>query len=783
MNPRNRKPSNTIRFKANMLLAAIVLAPQLQAAENTDNPKQNELSLEEVVVTAQKQSQNVQDTPVSVNAISGDTFAEMAGFSLDEVDKLTAGVDISGDSFNIDFKIRGTGTNLDAGTSPRVTVYKDGAFVNQQRALFLSQYDLERFELLRGPQGTLYGKASPAGALVIHTKDPSMNSYDGYIKQSVFSRDGFNSQFGASIPLVTDKLALRVAGTFDKNSNSDITNKPSGDEQINRTTGGRLTAKWYASDDLDARVSYNYTNSKSDYYQVSDQGGQDPKKRLATADYESPTLEIRDEHVVAEMNYALGDTMTITGVTMYQELTTERRFDSDATTDQPTLLDPRIISTTQDVDSDIGKVWNSELRFHNTVGDHWDWISGLYYSRSIAVTDVTAETAFSRPLAPVGALSFPGGVFSANDTLTLRAKNQSEDFGVFHHSGIEINERDKVTVGLRYSDVSTNARNQFAGVTTIDVPAPFQPFFGTTPRSGEAIPLAFEKREYSEFTGTLKFQRTFNDDNMAYISWDRGWRNASATVDTEGFVPPEYILHDDESSNNFELGFKGDFWDRRARYNVAMYQQNYQNFQVQADGILVDSNGNGALDPADRKFNAIVNADKVLIRGAEVEMTALVMSSWTAFVSLSYNDTKFDKYDNAPCNSGDPLSPGQSFNTCDFTGQRISDTPNWSAVMSSDYSIGFDNFGAELYFRILAKYEGAREYRSTGLKVNGDTVVDIFTGFRDYQGRWDVNLWVKNLGDKAAVRGVDVNTVGKTTYEVNNPLTVGLSGTYNWGVE
>ena len=103
--------------------------------------------------------------------------------------------------------------------------------------------------------------------------------------------------------------------------------------------------------------------------------------------------------------------------------------------------------------------------------------------------------------------------------------------------------------------------------------------------------------------------------------------------------------------------------------------------------------------------------------------------------------------------------------------------------MSSDYSIGFDNFGAELYFRILAKYEGAREYRSTGLKVNGDTVVDIFTGFRDYQGRWDVNLWVKNVGDKAAVRGVDVNTVGKTTYEVNNPLTVGLSGTYNWGVE
>jgi iron complex outermembrane receptor protein len=270
---------------------------------------------------------------------------------------------------------------------------------------------------------------------------------------------------------------------------------------------------------------------------------------------------------------------------------------------------------------------------------------------------------------------------------------------------------------------------------------------------------------------------------MAYISWDRGWRAASATVDTEGFVPSELILHDDESSNNFELGFKGDFWNRRARYSTSMYYQNYQNFQVQADGIQGDSNGNGSLDPADRKFNAIVNADKVLVRGAELEITALIQPAWTAFVSLSYNDTKFDKFDDAPCNSGIPLAAGTSYNTCDFTGKRISDAPNWSTVVSSDYSIGFDDFGAELYFRILAKYDGDREFQSTGLKVSGDTTVDIFTGFRDFDGRWDVSLWVKNVTDKAAIRSVDVNTVGKTTYLINDPLTVGVSGTYNWGID
>ncbi len=734
-----------------LFLASLILSPTFASAAE-------ELVLEEVLVTAQKQEQTVQDTPVALNAISGETFNDMASFDLSEVDRLTAGVDISGDSFNIDFKVRGVGTNLDAGTPARVNLFKDGAFVNQQRAIFLSQFDLERFELLRGPQGTLYGKSSPAGQLIIHTRDPSLTKQDGYVRISAFSRDGSNTQFGVSQPLIKDKLGLRIAGVFDKNSNSDIHNETRNEDQINRTSAGRITLKWLTNDKLDMRLSYNYTENAGDFFTVTDQqiGTYDDADDRKAYGNEKGYISIRDKHAIGEVNYALNDDITLTGVTMYQELYTERFFDSDRT------ATPQL---TQFVRSNIGKVLNSELRIHNTTNENWKWITGLYYQHSRASTPVNAFTNIG-----VGTNDF-----------NIEALNKTEEFGLFHHSGIQLNDRDRLTIGIRYNDSRLNARSPF-NFTSTGALAP--PASG----SGEGIALENEKRRYQEFTGTIKFQRDFNDDTTAYFSFDRGWRPGSSTVDAAGTIPSSLVLHDDEPSTNFELGLKGRYWNDRADYQLALYRQIYQNFQVQADGIRVDVNDDGAYadgvfgTPA--RFNAVVNADKVLVDGIEFESNVLLSDNWVGFYSLSYVDVAFEKFDDAPCNVGAAAAgDGDTFNTCDFSGQRATEAPNFSGVVSTEYSQAISDKGMDWYVRLLAKHESARYFRSVSESFDDSTVVDVFAGVRSHAGDWDLMLWAKNATDETVIESIDFSPTGTSGLVVNNPFTAGITATWRFGLE
>ena len=126
---------------------------------------QDSLVLEEIIVTAQKRVESLAETPMTVNVVTGEQIAESASFSFHDLSNLTAGLTIFGSGFDADIGTRGLGTDLNGPVTPRVTVYLDGAYISQQRALFSGIYDMAQVELLRGPQGTLYGQASPAGAL------------------------------------------------------------------------------------------------------------------------------------------------------------------------------------------------------------------------------------------------------------------------------------------------------------------------------------------------------------------------------------------------------------------------------------------------------------------------------------------------------------------------------------------------------------------------------------------------------------------------------------------
>ena len=172
--------------------------------------------LEKIIVTAQKRSESIQDVPSSVNVIDGDALKDFNVFSFTDLDALTAGLNITsfnGRSGRID--LRGIDYNPNSAAEATVTTYWNQAIVDSN-AVFQQMFDIQRVEVLRGPQGSLAGRTSPAGAISIHTARPNLEEIEGEIRATVADNDGVNTQIAGSFPLIPGELAVRIAGVYDE---------------------------------------------------------------------------------------------------------------------------------------------------------------------------------------------------------------------------------------------------------------------------------------------------------------------------------------------------------------------------------------------------------------------------------------------------------------------------------------------------------------------------------------------------------------------------------------
>ena len=147
---------------------------------------------------------------------------------------------------------------------------------------------------------------------------------------------------------------------------------------------------------------------------------------------------------------------------------------------------------------------------------------------------------------------------------------------------------------------------------------------------------------------------------------------------------------------------------------------------------------------------------------------------------MSYNDTTFSDFEDAPCNRGGSVPPN-SYNTCDFTDKRVGDAPNVSAITSGEYSGRIEDWNGEWYLRGLVKYESDRRAVSNGERLDAYTNIDLFTGFRTEDGKYDLSLWVKNVTDEDVIEGIEINVVGTEVVTMNNPRMAGITATWRFG--
>ncbi|MGB1139388.1 MAG: TonB-dependent receptor plug domain-containing protein [Halioglobus sp.] len=410
----------------------------------------NAQMLEEVIVTAQKKVETLVEAPVAVTLVSGETISDLSIFQADELNKLVTGMEVrfEGDS-RVGVGLRGVGTFQQQSAPARVGVYMDDYYMASQAAFALgSMYDMANVQILKGPQGTLYGQPSPTGAMILSTRDPNFDGINGYVQGSYLADpEGYNLQGALNIPVIDDVLAFRVAGLSDDRETGLENVNPVNrlDEERNRT-GVRLKALWNATDDLQVKLGYSYMETDdSEIYRAVEtikegRPGFDPDANFkgieaddfaAIADNKSEVATREENFYTLHVDWQVGD-INVSWFSGALDNELDLVQDNDRTDIPSTVL-----AQTSEYGDDFAS-YQHELRISGEAFDFWEWTVGGYYQEAESQTDVV--TSANRPE--------NGGVFDIIIDIPL----ESETKALFTHNTFFLTENTDLTVGVRYNE-------------------------------------------------------------------------------------------------------------------------------------------------------------------------------------------------------------------------------------------------------------------------------------------------------------------------------------------
>jgi len=723
---------------------ALAIASTSLLASTASTAQESTLMLEEVIVTAQKRSESVQDIAASVSVVGGEELQAFNILDFAAVEQLTAGLTLNNASArNQTISLRGMTYDSEAPANPVVDAYWNGLPARSD-VVFNQMFDIARIEILRGPQGTLQGQTSPGGAILINTHKADVSAMAGTVQTTVADNGRFASQFGVNVPVIEDKLAIRIAGNYDESDLNDIKNVYTGSTQSGRNTAGRMSIAWDAGDRISADLVYEY--SEQDIDDFKDMTGSDvlgnSNPTLDTYDRKGLTEANNDFHkrnqlTMLEINWDISDTHSLTSITGYQDLYSDDWRDIDRANAVVDAIQVQAV----EIDN---KTFTQELRLSTAepVFGFWDYIVGGFYK------DRDLNTHFYRWLSPGDSLAIDAPAIPSD----------RDEYGFFNHNTFAITDFSRLQLGVRWSRIEQYNRYDFNVINVATGDKIVGPI--------SAIPDDLDSPNDEKVTGSLKYLHDltlFDQEVMAYASLDTSYRPGGMTIEPRLVGNPEDLLFDEETSWAFEIGFKSSLWDQRVQLNAAAFYQEFDDYIKRQTSVLVDTTGDGT---GDARASGIVFNGDAIISGVELEGTALLTENWTAGGGITYVDAKWDDAD-VPCDGAAGSYDGAVV-TCSSDG-RIGDEPNWSASLHSEYVIPMGE--VETFVRGLYKFTGSRT--DDNIKRSGSdgttasyALFNLYAGVRDNAGVWEANVWATNLFDREA-------EISKTPVEVYNGQNAG----------
>ena len=719
----------------------ILMQPQPAAA---DSPGASDL--EEIVVTAQKTgASSIQKTPIAVSAFSSADLKDTLATDIKDLAPATPNLSISQVGFSAAIYIRGVGTNnIFAGSDPDVTTQVDGVYMARPDAQFSDFLDVDRVEVLRGPQGTLYGRNAVGGTINIISLQPS-NTFVAQQELTVGNFAMVQEQAYVSGPLVPGTLQASLAVNYLRHDAYQQNIAPGGNDIDNANHGGlRGQLRWEPAEDLVATTRFDWTAARENVESDGNLIAPVPNAPLADSAIGSNSKVAlglpqrgtqNDWGISEEVNWELNSNLGLKSITAYRNDHFHELIDTDATE----LQFNSIIE--DELEREVTQEFDLQANY-----THFEGVTGLYFFHD---TDQTLSYLLENP-SPLVASS-PPGPFTVNATPAI----SSDAEAAFAQGTYHVTPTVGVTVGYRYTLERKHLDQDFNKFITF----PAGPF--------EIPGFPFILHASRDFHGsTPKFGINWNvtDDAMLYFSVTRGYKSGGLNYAATSLVSASF---EPETITSYEVGAKTQWFDHRLRLNLTGFAYDYKNLQVES-----------LVSPA---VIAIGNAATATAKGLEAELTVKPTPTWELTTNLTLLDATYSSFPNAAVASG-LVSYVASLPQYDATtgtfnasGKRLSSAPRVTAFVAAqrDWSV---NGGGSMYARAEYYWQDRVYYDPTNVAVQSQGpygVVNAFIGYNTPNGRWRAQLWGRNLADKSYLIAAAANGLGPDGF-VAPPRTFGV---------
>ncbi len=697
------------RFVKSTLMASVAIGVFSTAAYAQDVPavEPEETVIDSVVVTARRREETLKDVPVAVTALSATRLEETGATDITALQQQTPNATVQvarGSNSTLISFIRGVGQQDPLwGFEPGVGLYVDDVYIARPQGAVLDIFDIERIEVLRGPQGTLYGRNTVGGA-VKYVTDRMGTENEAALRASVGSYGQFDVVASGQMP-ITDTLSIGGAWAdysrdgFGKNLN---TGRGHYDKSVE---AGRASIEWAPSSDWFFRLAYDQVTDKSNprhgHREVSGVG---TGATILPGIYDTNAGIVGDQEVKTEGvsftgEYVMNDNITLKSISAWREGDTTTVIDFDGTA-APTLDIPAFYA-----DKQFTQELQALFDFGSIQG-----VAGLFY------LDATAEGAFDTILGNAGIVIGTAG------------EVETQSLAAFADVNWDITDRLHLSLGARWTDdekTGTVYRANYLGATR-------SPWTGGVVRAPILLRTDYTNtRDFQEFTPRVALSYDLTDDLTGYASYSRGFKSGGFDMRGDAILTPDTVDgYDPETVDAYEIGLKGSALDGRMFFSSAIFYSQYEDQQVTTQV------------PAGASIASFVdNVGNSTIYGAEFESSFILSDNFSANLSLGYLEAEFDEF--IRYNLGTAMYE-------DISDQVVfQNSPKWSGFFGVTYSNDFA--GGEVAITPSISYRddySQFEFPNPLVDQEAFTLVDFAAIWTANNDRWSLSLVGKNLTEE-----------------------------------
>ncbi|MFG8105438.1 TonB-dependent receptor [Pseudomonas aeruginosa] len=738
-------------------------------------PDKADTALGKVTVTARRREEDSQKVPTPITVLGGETLEAQRISRVQDLQQVLPSVNVAYiHARQSSVAVRGIGNNpASDGLEGSAGIYLDNVYLGRPGMAVFDLLDIEQLELLRGPQGTLFGKNTTAGVLNISTRAPIFTAertvevsggQDGYFQ----GRGTVSGPLGETLAGRLSAYRTRDDG-YIKNIHDD--NYLNGGER----QGARGQLLFEPNEDFSLRWIADYNEEDSSNGSMVVYGGaerfwqraalvgasplRDPQRRKVNINgRQHVSVHQGGSSLEANWNLAGGYRLTSISAYRYWHFT-------------PANDEQLNVSAINDTGVEVhDRQFSQEIRLASPTGGAFDYVVGAYaFRQNLGNKTFTSYG----PLADLYLLGANLGAL--NDTYSkANGKIETDSFALFAQGTWHLTERLDFTAGLRGTYEEKNAKvERFAPLGGAAVGG-----VGAAVRNGQLG--AYDSGDLSQYnfapSALLSLSYQFSDDLLGYASLSHGEKSGGVNL-AVGSAPSagaDSLLVGPERANDAELGLKSTLFDRRLLLNANLFWTGIHGYQATT---LYQAPGSTQL------VQVLANAGSVRSRGLEFEATALPLRGLTLNFNGSYNDVTYLSFKDAPCPAEVSTRPGAP-SSCDLSGQRVVGASKWIANLNGEYQWRLDD-RFQPYVSASYAYRSAAEGtldNSDLSKIDGYALVNLAAGLRSDlgDGQLDTSVWLKNAFDKDYYLSAFASINGSYTASVGQPRTLGVSLRYDF---